>query len=139
MNRNELADLTRLESLLLQLKTLRRVPAELRQFMAKRDFGSAVLLYSKAQRLLQSHGHHGLLRGVAAESEEIMQVRALAGFCIEHLLWANFACVQLRQQLAPASSSLGDELDGSAFTSSSFFRSLLLAFEAELSGTLGTS
>lgn len=83
VNRNELADLTRLEGLLLQLKALRRVPAELRQFVARRDFGSAVLLFSKAQRLLQSHGHHGLLRGVAAESAEIMEVRAglVAGCC----------------------------------------------------------
>ena len=78
-HRQSLADLTRLELLLRQLKALRRVPLELKQFVAKRDSGSAVLLYSKAQRVLQTHGHCGLLRPVASECEAIMQVCASSG------------------------------------------------------------
>jgi Vps51/Vps67 len=77
-NRAELAQLASLRSLLRQVKAACQLPHELRTHLARRDFGSVVLLYSKAQPLLQSHGHHGLLRAVCGDVDSIMQVRLTA-------------------------------------------------------------
>lgn len=49
------------------------MPASLRALVAEKDYGSAVLLYSNAQPLLQAHGHIGLLRPISQEAHNIMQ------------------------------------------------------------------
>jgi hypothetical protein len=63
-HRTELFKLSELQELLEQLLIVRQLPEELRDLMARGDVGSAVLLCSKAQPLLQSHGHYALLRPV---------------------------------------------------------------------------
>jgi hypothetical protein len=72
-SRGELSALTELESLLIQLRAARRLALEVRQLAANRDFGSAILLYRKAEPLLQRYGHHGFLRGVCKEVAAAVQ------------------------------------------------------------------
>lgn len=70
-----LAELAELQTLLHQLWAARKIPTTLRDLVAEKDYGSAVLLYSNAQVLLQAHGHIGLLRPISREAREIMQAR----------------------------------------------------------------
>lgn len=96
--RTELAELAELQSLLRQLRTVRQMPAALRELVAEKDYGSAVLLYSNAQALLQVHGHIGLLRPISREAHDIMQA------CNPR----SSSCVNLLQCCAGhASSSMG--------------------------------
>ena len=71
-----------MKELLRQLRALRKLPAELREAVAQRDYGSAVLLYSKAQGVFKSHGHVGLLRSVCSEAADIMQARPAPSPCV---------------------------------------------------------
>lgn len=43
-----------------------------------KDFGSAVLVYSNMQPMLQAHGHIGFLRPMSREAHEIMKVMLLS-------------------------------------------------------------
>lgn len=76
--RAHLANLMDLQKLIQQLQVVREVPAALRMLVASRDFGSAVLLYSNMQPLLQAHGHIGFLRPMAREAHDIMKVPHIA-------------------------------------------------------------
>jgi hypothetical protein len=73
--RQQLADLLDIQRLIQQLKSVQKAPEALRRFVKQRDYGSAVLLYSNMQPLLQAHGHVGFLRPISDEAHEIMQVQ----------------------------------------------------------------
>lgn len=62
------------QKLIQQLQVVREVPAALRMLVDNKDFGSAVLLYSNMQPLLQAHGHIGFLRPMSREAHDIMKV-----------------------------------------------------------------
>jgi hypothetical protein len=66
------------QKLIQQLQVLRDVPTALRMYVDKKDFGSAVLLYSNLQPLLQAHGHIGFLRPMSRDAHEIMKVLCTA-------------------------------------------------------------